>query len=108
MEELIESNWDYPGDLTADREELWATEARALGSLVSAPPAPSHARILQPHVLPGLGFPILCPFLFSKEREEGRGRASAMKRGTVHCRERLGFDRMYFIIWRFINWTLLL
>lgn len=97
---MIESNWDYSGDLTADHRELWATEARALGSLASAPPAPSHARILQPHMLPGLDLPTLCPFLFSKEREEGRGRgrASATKRGTVHGRDRLGFDRIYFII----------
>lgn len=83
-------------DLTADHRELWETEARALGSLASAPPAPSHARILHP----GLDLSTLCPFLFSKEREEGRGRgrANAMKRGTVHGRDRLGFDRRDFII----------
>lgn len=91
---MIESNWDYSGDLTADRRDLWATEARAWGSLASAPPALSHARILHP----GLDLPTLCPFLFSKEREQGRGRASAMKRGTVHCRDRVGFDQRYFII----------
>lgn len=69
---MIESNWDYPGDLMTDCRELWATEARALGSLASAPPALSHARILQPHMLPRL-LPDTMPFSFLQEEGGGKG-----------------------------------
>lgn len=61
-----------PRGLRTDRRELWATEARALGSLASAPPALSHTRILQPHMLPRL-LPDTIPFSFLQGEGGGKG-----------------------------------